>query len=121
MYYRYRALNEASNLFKRGRPNVPKVMVFFTDGGQSTDPGFVPIEIAMRPLIEQKVQIIVVGIGKSIDTNQLYTLASQKGRDVTQVSSFNDLEKLKNSFAQTICRKIGKNCTDNILIQHSHE
>ena len=79
-----------------------------TDGRQSSDPGFTPLIDAVQPLIDQNVKTIVVGIGQDIDTNQLYILANGQGRDVTQVSSFDDLDKLKNSFAQTICRKVGK-------------
>lgn len=92
-------------------------MVFLTDGRQSSDPGVTPLEEAVKPLIAQNVKIIVVGIGQEIDRRQLNILANGQGRDITQIGSFDDLDKLKKSFSQTICRRVGKKVQPYLVLQ----
>jgi len=94
------------------------VVVFLTDGQQSKDPGYIPIEEAVKTLTDQGVKMIVVGIGQNTDTRELYTLAGGQGRDVTQLASFDDLDKLQTSFAQTICRKVGMCCLIRPVLSH---
>ena len=48
----------ATNLFPDGRQNqVPQVLLLITDGRQSSDPGSVKLDVAVRPLSDQGIKV----------------------------------------------------------------
>ncbi|XP_032218274.2 uncharacterized protein LOC116601510 isoform X2 [Nematostella vectensis] len=101
-----RALVKAVELVRGGRPYVPKVLVLLSDGRQSRDPGYTPLDQAIKPLIRENIAIRAVGIGKEIDERALQTLVSNRNDYIFRVGSFDALSKLHRSLSQSICSTV---------------
>ena len=79
-----------------------KVLLLITDGRQSRDNDAVPLDTAVLPLRRQGVNVVVVGIGRSIDPRELRLLAGDPNNVVVS-KSFEDLNRF-------VKRLIAKSC-----------
>lgn len=85
------------------RPGVPKILVLLTDGAQtgkgSTDPA-----IPAKQLRDAGVYLIIIGIGKQIDLNEIQNMAGDTGRFYT-AASFDELitSDFINGVTETTC------------------
>lgn len=93
------ALETAANsLFPEGRQSlVPQVLLLITDGRQSNDPGSIDLVDAVRPLRDQSIKVIVVGIGDDVDKDELRSIVQNPLDDLFLVESFEDLARLLNN------------------------
>ena len=71
------------------RPNVPKILILLTDGTQTKDSDAIdPAEIA-EEIRNMGVQLLVIGIGNSINSTELTSIAGDKLMFMWQVISKN--------------------------------
>lgn len=73
-----------------GRPGVNKMLIVLTDGSQTQGDGAEDPGLVADELRKEGVRVMVVGIGKSINSTELAHIAGEKSNLFT-ASSFNDL------------------------------
>lgn len=80
-----------------------QVLILITDGRQSRDPGYIPLEEAIKPLRTENVTILAVGIGRSIDERELRLLTGST-ESVLLVQSFEALSGLVRQLVSKSCQ-----------------
>ena len=83
------------------RPNVRNVLIFLTDGIQNP-PAKRPLEYFARPLLNNKVNIIAVGFGKS-QRDELLKIASGEDYTLSYKGGVEVLEKAVGEIVDRIC------------------
>lgn len=73
------ALSEANRVLKAGRPQVFQLVVLITDGGSVSDP-----RQAAKALDDEGIQIIAVGVGPSVDPEEVAQLAGLLHEDKSE-------------------------------------
>ena len=79
------------------------MLILITDGRQSIDPGYTPLGLAVKPLQAQRVKILAVGIGKSIDKKELTSLTGNAD-DVLTVETFEEIDRLQRQLVSKTCQ-----------------
>lgn len=78
------------------------MLVVLTDGRQTQDPDAVPLDAASKPLKDMGVKIYSVGVGHSIDLQELRQIANDP-RDVFTADSFTALLGQSQTVAARAC------------------
>ena len=77
-----------------GRPGIPKILVILTDGSQTKDADAEdPVKIA-NEISASGIIVLVVGIGKGINAQELLNIAGGKSEHLFNAASFNELVSL---------------------------
>lgn len=84
------------------RRAVHRIIVLLTDGKQTLDPDYIPLDKGASLLRSEGVYIFAVGIGSYASRQQLRLLV-EKDIDVVMASSFNGLLGKVGSFSKTTC------------------
>ncbi len=93
------------------RVNVPKLLVLLTDGTQTRTADAVDPAIVAAELRQLGVRLVVIGIGKNVNTQELLHMAGQKS-NFYQASNFNELKSP--AFVESVSKagcKLCKFCT----------
>ena len=105
-----KALITARRMFKAKRPQslvgsaqASQVLVFFTEGAQSTAANMLPLEHVVHPLRKHGVRVVVVGIGPTVVYRELRSIV-QGANDIYLVSSLNDVEKVSRDLIKIVCK-----------------
>lgn len=104
------ALITARRLFKTRRPQslagsakASQVLVFITEGAQSSAANMLPLERAVHPLRKHGVRIVVVGVGRQVVYRELRSIAQDAG-DIYLASSLDDVDKVARDLIKVICK-----------------
>lgn len=73
-----------------------------TDGRQSKDPGYIPVNQSMVPIRIKGIKTLTVGIGKDIDLTEL-KLITGDNKNVLIVGAFNELEGIVRGLVARSC------------------
>ena len=84
-----------------GRTNVPKLIILLTDGSQTKDADAVDPGMIAGELRKAGIKLIVIGIGKNVDSNELSHMAGDVS-NVYQASNFDQL--ISSSFIDRISK-----------------
>lgn len=87
---------------------VPKIAFVLTDGEQTKQFSYTPLDEASQRLKDLGVLVIAIGIGKSVEREELEQIASSK-KEVIIAKSFDDLLVAVESLTQTACKDIEGN------------
>ena len=105
-----KALITARRMFKTkrpqslaGTPHASQVLVFLTEGAQTTAANMLPLERAVHPLRKHGVRVVVVGIGRQVIYRELRSIAQDAG-DIYLTSSLNDVDKVSRDLMKIICK-----------------
>ena len=105
-----KALITARRMFKAKRPQslagsaqASQILVFITEGAQSTVANMPSLEHVVHPLRKHGVRVVVVGIGRQVEYRELRSIAQDAG-DIYLVSSLNDVEKVSRDLIKIICK-----------------
>lgn len=93
------------------RAKVPKLLVILTDGAQTADADAVdPGDIA-KEIRQTGVRVIVIGIGKKVDSKELLHMAGGQKSNLYAASNFDELKSsaFVASVSKTGC-ELSKNC-----------
>lgn len=97
------ALRAASqDFFTNRRSGVPRVLILVSDGRQSEDPGYYPLATAVKPLQAQRVRIVGVGFGDSVDVENLKEITGSKDRILLD-QEINDIDRLQMELVSKAC------------------
>ncbi len=98
------------------RANVPKLLVLLTDGAQTADADAVdPGDIAAE-IRQSGVKLVVIGIGKKVDSKELLHMAGEKS-NLYQASNFDELKS--SAFVESVSKTgcdLCKFCTSSVFI-----
>lgn len=97
----------SSQLFPRGRKDVPKVAMLLTDGEQTDPESTVNLRVASAPLRRQGVRLIAFGVGKRINVREL-RLTVERDEDVIRVMKFDDLITKVRNYTENLCQAAGE-------------
>lgn len=100
-----KALKMASQVLLDSRPGFPKIVIMMTDGRQTRDPDYVPLDQAAEPLHNAGARVLVIGIGPQISAAELMLMAKNPS-DVFTVKSFNSLVHAASDVAGKSCQGI---------------
>ena len=105
-----KALITAKRMFKTrrpqsltGTPEASQVLVFLTEGAQTTAANMLPLERAVHPLKKHGVRVVVVGIGRQVVHRELRSIA-QDASDIYLASSLDDVDKVSRDLIKIICK-----------------
>ena len=84
---------------------VPKIAFLLTDGEQTKQFGYTPLNQASQRLKDVGVRLIAIGIGGNVKRGELEQIASSK-KDVIIADSFDKLLAVVESLTQTACEGI---------------
>lgn len=73
-----------------------------TDGRQTRDPDALDLNVAAKPIHDQGVRVLVVGIGPEISDDELRLIARDSSY-VFKVETFENLKKATQDVASTAC------------------
>lgn len=96
----------ASKVFKSSggsRSYVPHVLLVVTDG--KTSPKSKPYSVVLKPLKDENVKIIAIGVGRHVDNNELKAIAMGKQENTLHVNNFSDLHNKINVILAKSCKK----------------
>ena len=68
----------SKSVFTTARQQNSKVAILITDGKNSEAPDSVPVGIASQPLKQKGVRIFVVGVGNSVEKEELLNITERK-------------------------------------------
>lgn len=105
-----KALIAARRMFKAKRPpghagseKPSQVLVFITEGAQSTAANTLPLEHFVHPLRKHGVRVVLVGIGWKVVYQELRNIA-QRPSDIYLTSSLADADNVSRDLIEIICR-----------------
>lgn len=102
-----KALQRAhSDLFgSRGtsRRDVQRVAIVLTDGRQAQDPDAISLDKAAKPLREEGVYVLAIGVGSGADRNEL-RLLTENDDDVFMTDSFDGMLGKMSAVSFTACQ-----------------
>lgn len=105
-----KALIAARRMFKAKRPpghagseKPSQVLVFITEGAQSTAANTLPLKHFVHPLRKHGVRVVLVGIGWKVVYQELRNIA-QRPSDIYLTSSLADADKVSRDLIEIICR-----------------
>lgn len=105
-----KALITARRMFKikrpqslTGTPQASRILVFLTEGAQTTAVNMLPLERAVHPLRKHGVRVVVVGIGRRVVHQELRSIA-QDASDIYLASSLDDVDKVSRNLMKIICK-----------------
>lgn len=99
-----KALKMASDVLKDTRPGFPKAVIIMTDGRQTRDPGYTPLDVAAAPLHQAGARVLVVGIGPAISVDELGKMVKDDKTDIFTVKSFDGLVNATSAVAIKSCQ-----------------
>ena len=73
-----------------GRPGAAKLLILLTDGSQTQDSGAEDPSVVAEELRQEGIRLLVVGIGKGVNTTELARIGGRKS-NVFSASSFDEL------------------------------
>lgn len=76
--------------------------MLITDGRQSKDPGYIPVNQSMIPIRNKGIKTLTVGIGKDIDLAEL-KLITGDNKNVFIVGAFSELEGIVRGLVARSC------------------
>ena len=100
-----KALAMASRVLLDSRPGFPTAVIIMTDGRQTRDPDYVPLDEAAAPLHKAGARVLVVGIGPQISVPELQLMVNDSS-DVFPVGSFDALVNAASDVALKSCQGI---------------
>ena len=86
-----------------GTPQASRILVFLTEGAQTTAVNMLPLERAVHPLRKHGVRVVVVGIGRHVVHRELRSIA-QDASDIYLASSLDDVDKVSRDLMKIICK-----------------
>jgi len=98
-----KALTMASQVLADSRPGFPKAVIIMTDGRQTKDPDYTPLDKAAEPLHQAGARVLVVGIGQLISGLELKLMVKDES-DVLNITSFDDLVNAASVVAIKSCQ-----------------
>ncbi|KAK3737699.1 hypothetical protein QZH41_008038 [Actinostola sp. cb2023] len=88
-----------------GMRNAVKKMLFvFTDGFQTKNKPYTPLDQASKPIKDKGIDIWSVGIGRALNEQELKQMASNESNVIT-VGSFDDLQTILDKLRLHICKE----------------
>lgn len=103
-----KALETASrDVFPYARKGVHQIAMVITDGEQTQEADTKDLKVVSEPLRRAGVQVLALGIGKSVNPDEL-RLMVERDEDVLLAKSFQDLLVKVNSLIKSICDATGK-------------
>ena len=95
-----------SPVYGGARPGVKKLAFILTDGKQTSVDGLqISLKQAARPLLDSGVKTLSVGIGASVERQELRAMV-EYDQDVITTQNFDQLIKNINNITQQICEEI---------------
>lgn len=101
------ALDVLSNFNGGARRKVPKAVVVFTSGPESSGNDNAALMRVSKELRDQNILVFVVGIGPSLNTRVLTSLF-QSSANLFPVTSFTELRDQSGPLTKQVCGKVGK-------------
>ena len=89
-------------MYRKSRKIIFQVLILITDGRQSKDPGYTPVNQAIIPLRIKGIETLTVGIGKDIDLEEL-KLITADNKNVFIVGAFDELEGIVRGLVTRSC------------------
>ena len=102
-----KALEEAGNILREGRKNVPKIVVLMTTGRQTPERDAQSLDKKAAILDSIGAKTYVIAIGKRPDTREL-SLAVKKSEDIVRIYSIRDVLSQTGPTAQKIIKNSRK-------------
>ena len=96
----------AKYVFPNARPDVQQIAMVITDGEQTQAPDAINLKEASEPLRKAGVQVLALGIGSSVNPDELRLLV-EKDEDVLLAKSFTDVLVKVNSLIKSTCGLAG--------------
>ena len=107
-----KALITARRMFKTkrpqslvGSPQPSQVLVFITEGAQTSAANMLPLQRAVHPLRKHGVRVVAVGIGPQVVYQELSSI-THDAKDIYLASSLNDVDKVASDLMKIICKVI---------------
>ena len=102
------AINTAANqMFQTNqgdRRGAPNILVLLTDGMSNDRTATVEAAVNARTRTETPIQIVVIGVGKGVNEEELRSVASDPvSRNVVTASDWTDLRRMANDITSGIC------------------
>jgi hypothetical protein len=98
-----RALEDAANVMRDSRPNIPKVVLLFTAGRHTTPADAKSLDEAAKPLRDLGAKTYVIAVGNSVNKPQLRPII-QRPEDIIQVDGFDKLRPLGPSIGREVAK-----------------
>ena len=90
----YDALFLSTSLFKNSHAKE-KILILITDGIDNSS--ITPKDLVIKNLIKNHIKVYAIGLGRSVDTEDLKTLAKKTGGKFFWVNSLSELKEVYNS------------------------
>ena len=99
----------ATEIFPEGRAGVPKIALLITDGKQTRSHSAYPIDLkkASEPLRKAGIRVLAVGVGRSVDADEL-RLITETDDDVVIADDWEDLLLKLRNLTSKICDLAGE-------------
>lgn len=112
------AYKEMFNVSNGARKGIQKVLILMTDGKQTVEIDSVDLALAIKPIHEAGIKVIVIGIGPGVDPVELASIAEDP-KDIYYAKDFNQLRSSNfiTNITEASCALPGEYCALFVIVK----